>query len=167
MNLLRCLRHLSAPLWRLQRAFDADTLIRIGQAVADSERTHTGEIRFAVESRLPLSYLLKNLPARARAQMVFSKLRVWDTEANNGVLIYVLLAERSVDIVADRGIARHVTQAQWNAVCDAMRACFRADDFGAGALAGVQGVGALLAAHFPAATDRANPDELTNTPKVL
>ncbi len=167
MRAVRWFRHLSARLRCAERRLSADLLERIAQAIDQSERTHTGEIRFAVEAALPWSYLRRNLPARARAAMVFSKLRVWDTEANNGVLIYVLLAERSVQIVADRGIARHVTQAQWDAVCEVMRGHFRADNFSAGALAGVQAVGELIAAYFPAAAGRANPNELTNAPTVL
>jgi uncharacterized membrane protein len=151
----------------VRRAFPDDALARITDAIAASEREHSGEIRFAVEASLPWSYLWKNLPARSRALMVFSKLRVWDTEANNGVLIYVLLADRHVDIVADRGIAARVPQAQWNAVRDAMLEKFRAGDFSDGALVGVQGVGALLAAHYPAPAEQENPNELSNAPAVL
>lgn len=166
-TLLRTLKHLFTLPGAVERAFPAATLTRITEEIAASEGRHTGETRFAVEGALPWSYLWKNLPARSRALMVFSKLRVWDTEANNGVLIYVLLADRSVDIVADRGIATRVTQQQWNAVCGAMREKFHAGDFGAGAIAGVQGVGALLAEHFAVNAERDNPNELSNAPTVL
>lgn len=163
MKLSRVMRHLSASCCR-PRAFDAALMARVGEAIADSERTHTGEIRFAVEDRLPLSYLWKNLSARARAQMVFSKLRVWDTEANNGVLIYVLLAERRVEIVADRGLARQVDAAQWEKIIELMRYHFRSGEFAAGALAGVQAVGAVLARYFPVRENQSNPNELSNQP---
>ncbi len=166
-TLLRTLKHLFTLPGAVERAFPAATLRWITEEIAASERHHTGETRFAVEGALPWSYLWKNLPARSRALMMFSKLRVWDTKANNGVLIYVLLADRSVDIVADRGIATRVTQQQWNAVCAAMREKFHAGDFGTGAIAGVQGVGALLAEHFAANAERDNPNELSDAPTVL
>lgn len=167
MRGLRALRHWTAPLWTRAQAFDAEALQRIAEAITQSERGHSGEIRFAVESALPWSYVWKKLPARARAQMVFSKLRVWDTEANNGVLIYLLLAERKVEIVADRGIARQVTPAQWEQICVQMRHHFHAQDFSGGVVAGVQSVGQLLAQHFPLdATQRAH-NELSNFPVLL
>ena len=167
MKLTRMLKHLFMLPGAVGRVFPQSALDGITEAIAASENTHTGEIRFAVEASLPWSYLWKNLPARSRALMVFSKLRVWDTEANNGVLIYLLLADRSVDIVADRGFAARVSQQQWNAVCKLMREKFHAGDFGGGGIAGVQGVGALLADHFPASGERDNPNELTNAPTVL
>lgn len=167
MKFARVLKHLVMLPGALGRAFPKAALDSVTEAIADSERAHSGEIRFAVEASLPWSYLWKNLPARSRAMMVFSKLRVWDTEANNGVLIYVLLADRSVDIVADRGIAVRVAQQQWNAVCDTMRERFHGGDFAGGAIAGVQGVGALLAEHFPERGARDNPNELSNAPAVL
>lgn len=167
MNLWRALRHVFAWPGAVGRSYPPAALARITDAIAASEVRHSGEIRFAVEAALPWSYLSKDLPARARALMVFSKLRVWDTEANNGVLIYLLLADRSVEIVADRGLARRVTQDEWNGVRDAMVARLRGGDFDGGALAGVQGVGALLARHYPATEARDNPNELTNAPAVL
>lgn len=164
---IRILQHWSAPLWVRQRVFDADTLEHIARAIAQSERSHSGEIRFAVESALPWSYVWKKLPVRVRAQMVFSKLRVWDTEANNGVLIYLLLAERKVEIVADRGIARQVMQTQWEEICAQMRNHFGAGDFRGGAVAGVQGVGHLLAQHFPVDAVQRPQNELSNFPVLL
>lgn len=154
-------------LWVSQRAFNADALERIAQAIAQSERSHSGEIRFAVESALPWSYVWKKLPARARAQMVFSKLRVWDTEANNGVLIYLLLGQRKVEIVADRGIARRVPPAQWQEICNQMRTYFRSSDFVSGAVAGVQAVGQLLTQHFPLDAAQRPHNELSNFPVLL
>ncbi|MCS6945737.1 MAG: TPM domain-containing protein, partial [Sutterellaceae bacterium] len=112
------------------------------------------------------SYLKRDAPARERALMLFAKLRVWDTEHNNGVLIYVELADHGIEIVADRAIARRVTAEQWQAIVQTMRTHFRQGRFEAGAVAAVQAVGVLLAQHFPA-SGGANPDELSNRPVVL
>jgi uncharacterized membrane protein len=167
MNLVRLIKHRFTASAAVRRAFPEAALTRITETISASEQSHRGEIRFAVEGGLPWSYLWKNLPARSRAHMVFSKLRVWDTAENNGVLIYVLLADRHVDIVADRGLTARVPQAQWNAACEAMRDKFRTGAFEDGAVAGVQAVGALLAEHYPSTGDASNPNELSNRPAVL
>lgn len=164
--LRRLLRHAFTTPAALRRAFPPAALQRIQQAIAAAEAATSGEIRFAVESSLPWSYLRRDAPARERALMLFAKLRVWDTEANNGVLIYVELADHGIEIVADRGIARHVTAAEWRAIVDTMRERFRRREFEAGVIAAVAAVGELLARHFPAAGDE-NPDELPNRPVVL
>jgi len=163
----RVLRHFVTLPGAVRRAFPDATLQRIREQIEASEQQHSGEIRFAVEASLPWSYLWRDAPARARALMMFSKLHVWDTEHNNGVLIYVLLADRSIEIVADRALAARVAPGAWQAIADEMRTLFRADDFGAGALAGVAAVGALLARHFPLGAGQRNPDELPNAPSVL
>jgi uncharacterized membrane protein len=162
----RWLRHALASPRAVDRAFPPAALDRIAQAVAAAERGHSGEIRFAVETALPWSYLKRDAPARERALMVFAKLRVWDTEANNGVLLYVELADRSIEIVADRGIARQVPASQWQAICEAMRARFRAGEFERGVIEAVQAIAGLLAAYFPTAanTDR---NELPDRPVRL
>src|SRR5512144_2813192 len=121
MSVVRWLRHWFKTPYAVRRAFSEPALERIQQAIADSERTHSGEIRFAVGAALPWSNLKRDAPARQRAAMVFAKLRVWDTEQNNGVLIYVELADRSIEIVADRGVARSVSRARWEAVCTETR----------------------------------------------
>jgi uncharacterized membrane protein len=167
MRIVRWLRHLLATPLAVRRAFPEATLARIQEAIARSETRHTGEIRFAVEAALPWSYLWRDAPVRERALMVFSKLRVWDTEQNNGVLIYVELADHGIEIVADRGIARHVPHEQWQAICDAMRARFRAGDFEGGAILGVERVGEKLAEFFPVVEGTVNPDELPNRPGVV
>ncbi len=122
---------------------------RIEQDIAALERRHAGEIRFAIETAFDLPELWYGTTPRERAIQVFGHLGVWDTEGNNGVLIYVLMADRDVEIVADRAIAARVTQAEWEAVCREMEAHFSAGRFGEGAEAGIAGVGALLARHFP------------------
>jgi uncharacterized membrane protein len=167
MSVVRWVRHWFKTPYAVRGTFDEQALERIAQAIAASEATHSGEIRFAVEPALPWSYLKRDAPARERAAMVFSKLRVWDTEQNNGVLIYVELADHSIEIVADRGIARHVPRADWNAICDAMRDRFRAGRFEQGVVEAVQAVGQRLARHFPLAEGQRNPDELPDRPAVL
>jgi uncharacterized membrane protein len=149
MQLARLIRHVAATHWRTRMLFSARTLDAIEEAVERAEKTHSGEIRFAIETALTPLHVLGGLTPRARALEVFGYLRVWDTEGNNGVLIYVLLADRSVDIVADRGLTGRVTQPEWEAVCRLMEEHFRAGRFEVGSIAGVDAIGALLARHFP------------------
>ncbi|MBZ0068347.1 MAG: TPM domain-containing protein, partial [Thiobacillus sp.] len=129
------------------------------------ETRHDGEIRFAIESRLPASAVWRGMRGRERALEVFSSLRVWDTEHNNGVLVYLLLADHDIEIVADRGIAARVDNAAWEVVAQAMEAAFRAGEFERGALDGIERIDALLAAHFPPGMH--NPDELANRPVII
>ena len=142
------------------RALDDAALQRLEDRVAASERHHSGEIRLCVEAGLPLSYLWRGATARERALAMFGKLRVWDTEANNGVLIYLLLAEHAIEIVADRGLARQVPQAHWDALVGGMREAFRAGRFEAGLEQAVDAVDAMLVCHFPLAEGEHNPNEL-------
>lgn len=167
MGIGRWLRHVCASPAAARRAFPEATLERIQKAIAASEATHTGEIRFAIETSLPWSYLRRDAPVRERALMLFAKLRVWDTEDNNGVLIYVEMTDRDIEIVADRGIARLVPADTWQRICDTMRTHFRAGEFEAGALAGVRDVGELLAQHFPLEAGRENVNVLPDRPTVL
>jgi uncharacterized membrane protein len=167
MELGRTLRHILTTPGAVRRAFPEEALVRIRAAIAASEAAHSGEIRFAVEASLPWSYLRRDAPARERAQMIFSKLRVWDTASNNGVLIYVELADHQIEIVADRGIGAHVTEQEWTGMAAAMRERFRAGAFEAGVIEGVQAVGALLARHYPLADGQINPHELPDYPAVL
>jgi uncharacterized membrane protein len=166
MAIRRWLRHALATPRSLNRAYPEAALVRIRDAIASAESAHSGEVRFAIEARLPWSYLRRKATARERAEMVFSKLRVWDTEYNNGVLIYVLLADQGIEIVADRALNR-VSPAEWQAIVKNMRARFRAGEFEAGAVAGVSAIGALLTHHFPLGAGDRNADELPNAPTVL
>lgn len=154
MHLGRLIRHVAAPHWRTRMLFPASTLDAIEQAVARAERTHGGEIRFAIETSLAPLHVLNELTPRARALEVFASLRVWDTELNNGVLIYVQLADRDVEIVADRGLHDRVKPAEWEGVCRLMEEHFRAGRFAVGSMAGVDAVGTLLGRHFPSAADQ-------------
>jgi len=161
---LRILRHRWVDETDVQRALGANALARLEQRVRASERRHSGEIRLCVEPGLPLSYLWRGLSARQRAISMFGKLRVWDTEQNNGVLIYLLLAEHAIEIVADRGVARVVPQSHWQEVVAGMREAFRAGRFEDGLAQAVDAVDAMLAAHFPLAEGEANPNELPDRP---
>lgn len=165
MRIGRVLRHLFTPSWVLGRTFTPDVMAAIDAAVAASEVRHRGEIRFAVEAGLDLPELMRDATARERAVEVFSRLRVWDTEENTGVLIYVQWLDRQVEIVADRGIARRVPQAAWDGVCRTMEAAFRDGRFGEGSVEAVRAVGDLLAGPFPARPD--NPNELPDRPVLL
>jgi uncharacterized membrane protein len=169
MRLGRLLRHVVATHWRTRMLFPASTLDAIEETIGRAERTHGGEIRFAIETSLTPLHVLADLTPRARALEVFAQLRVWDTEANNGVLIYVQLADHSVEIVADRGVARRVGQPEWEGVCRMMEEHFRAGRFKIGSIAGVDAVGALLARHFPAQALRqsAADNELPDRPTLL
>ena len=163
---LRILRHRWIDETDARRALDDAALDRLADRVRRSEVRHGGEIRVCVEAGLPWSYLWRRLTARDRAVTLFGKLRVWDTAANNGVLIYLLLAEHAIEIVADRGLNAHVSHAQWQAIVHGMREAFRAGRFEDGLNAAVDAVDALLARHFPLADGEANPNELPNRPIV-
>ena len=165
MSLGRSVRHLFAPPWRVGGAFPEIALARIAHAIEDSEKLHHGEIRFAVEGALEFLPVLRGLTPRERALEVFSLLRVWDTEENSGVLIYVQFVDRDIEIVADRGIAARIAQSEWDAICGRMEEAFRAGRYDAGVIAGIEQVSALLATHFPAGPH--NPDELPDKPVVL
>ncbi len=163
MNWRRVVRHLATPPWQVRRVFPRSTLTAIEHAIHASEGAHHGQICFAVEAALDTAALLRGQSARERALEVFARLRVWDTEHNNGVLIYLLLADHDVEILADRGIHRKVGAEAWERICRDMEAAFRAGRFEDGALAGIRAVGALLAQHYPGA----GRDELANRPVLL
>ena len=165
VNIKRWFLHTFMPPWRWRLAFPAAVLKDIEMAVKRSEHLHRGELRFAIENTLAPSWVWRGMSARQRATEVFSNLRVWDTEENSGVLIYLLLADREVHIVADRGIARRVPQAEWDAVAFAMQKAFRLGDFRRGSLEGIERITSLLAIHFPPSAD--NPNELSNKPVII
>jgi uncharacterized membrane protein len=161
----RILKHLFAPPWIVFRAFPRAALGRIEAAIRESERSHAGELRFAVEAGLHLVPLLRGVTPRQRAREVFAQLNVWDTEHNSGVLIYVQLVDGTIEIVADRGISAKVAPAEWQAVCRRMQDAFRARQFEQGVLVGIREITALLGRHFP--PRNLNPNELTDKPTVL
>jgi uncharacterized membrane protein len=165
MNILRMLKHLMLPDWWRRRVFAAADLAVIGAAVSASEQTHRGEVRFVAEASLTVAALWRDRSPRQRAAEVFAAEGVWDTEENSGILIYVLLADRRVEILADRGIAARVPQAEWDAICRGMEQAFRAGQWRQGALQAVARAGELLAIHFPAGAS--NPNELPDQPLML
>jgi uncharacterized membrane protein len=164
-RLLRLLHHLALPSWWLRRAFPPATLAAIEAAIAASEAQHRGELRFVVEAGQPLGELLHGSTAHERAVELFSRLRVWDTGDNSGVLIYVELVDRHVEIVADRGIDARVCADFWQSVCRKMEAAFVVGEFLDGSLAALAGITSELARNFPPAAD--NPNELPDRPLLL
>jgi uncharacterized membrane protein len=167
MALRRWLRHWLRRPRAVDRLLPAAALARIEQTIAQGEAAHRGEIRFAVEAALPWSYLKRDASVRERAEMLFAKLRVWDTEERNGVLLYVELADHGIEIVADRGIAAKVAPEDWQAICRDIAQRFAEGEFESGVIAGIERIADLLALHFPAAEGEANPDQLPNRPVVL
>ena len=165
MNIKRIVKHLLVTRGQVKRAFSRSTLNTIEKAIKASETAHVGEIRFAVEGALDGWPLFKGQSARERAVEVFSQLRVWDTQHNNGLLIYLLLADRAVEIVADRGIHAKVSAHEWNKICQQMQTAFKQSNFEAGVLEGVQAVAQHLAQHFPA--EGRSRNELPDKPVVL
>ena len=165
MNLRRIARHLLVLPGAVSRAFPASVMQAIEQAIGQSESEHSGELRFAVEPALDTSALLAGESARERAIEVFSLLRLWDTDARNGVLIYLLLADRDIEIVADRGVAAKVNASEWEAICRDMEASLRNGDHGTAVVRGIEAVSRLVARHFPRrAGDR---NELPDRPVAL
>ena len=162
MNIKRIVKHLMTTHSQVKRAFPRKTLIAIENAITTSEREHVGEIRFVVEGALDGAPLFKNQPAGERAIDVFSQCRVWDTEHNNGVLIYLLLADRDVEIVADRGIHAKAGRGEWESICRKMEAAFKQGHYEAGVVSGIEAVTAHLKNHFPAGGNNRNelPDKV-------
>ncbi|MBI3480429.1 MAG: TPM domain-containing protein [Nitrosomonadales bacterium] len=170
MNLMRVMRHLSTGRAAVRRVFPSRAMDAIESAIQTTEAQHAGQIRFAVEASLELAPLLAGQTAQQRAIEVFAKLRVWDTEHNNGVLIYLLLADHDVEIVADRGIHVRLGQQTWEAICREMEAAFRKGEFESGVLTGIHAVGEHLSHHFPARSGKGNEmpaNELPDRPVVL
>ena len=165
MDIKRIARHLLLTDRQVGRNFGRSTLDKIEAVIKASEAGHVGEIRFVVEGGLDGAPLFKGQSARERAIELFSQLRVWDTEQNTGVLIYLLLADRAVEIVADRGIDAKVDSQEWSKVCHQMEAAFRQSDFEGGVVSGVQAVTRHLLQHFP--SDSHDRNELPDKPVVL
>jgi uncharacterized membrane protein len=165
MGIKRIGKHLIEHHWRVRRIFTPKVLDDIEQAIKLTEGTHSGQVRFVVEGALDGKPLFRDQPARERALDIFSDLRIWDTAHNNGVLIYLLLADRKVEIVADRGIDARVGASGWQKICAVMETDFKAGNFEAGAIRGIGAVSKQLAAHFPPQPDERN--ELPDAPVVM
>ena len=147
--IFRFFKHLVSHRWQVKRYFSDEALQNIENAIEASEKKHEGELSFVVEAGLhPYEIMFKKTP-RKRAIELFGRLHIWDTEYNNGVLIYLLLADRDVEIVVDRGIDKHVGHANWEAICHEMEVMFRRGEFEAGVLHGIVRIGAVLEKYFP------------------
>jgi hypothetical protein len=165
MKLARLVRHVLTTRWSTRAHFPRNVRDAIEKAIGECEHRHGGEIRFVIETAFDLPELWHDLAPRTRALQIFGQFGVWDTAHNNGVLIYVLIADHDVEIVADRGIAQHISAAEWAGVCREMEAHYRAGRFREGSIIGVEGVGALLGRHFPGR--RHSDNELPNQPVLL
>jgi uncharacterized membrane protein len=165
MNIKRIIKHLSFSHTYLRNTFPRVAFDNIENAIAEVERKHAGQIRFAVETALEIKPLFANLSARERAIEVFSQLRIWDTEQNNGVLVYLLLADRKVEIVADRGVHNKLGQNIWDVICKEMETAFRQGKFEEGICNGIRQVGSHLEHHYP--QDGTKINELPDRPVIL
>lgn len=165
MKLGRLFKHLLTPAWWVRRPFDRATLDEIQAAVQAAEAGHRGELRFVVEGPLPLAVLWRGESTRQRATELFSRLRVWDTEENSGILIYLQLVDRRVEILADRGISARVPQEVWDQICRGMELAFKDGDYRRGALEAVTEAARLLIQCFP--LDGEDSNELPNRPLML
>ncbi len=154
--LKRFFRHVWISPIQVKRAYPQATLNAIEQAVAKSEKNHRGQVRFVVEAELTTGQLWAGISARQRAVDVFSAMRVWDTAENNGVLVYVLLADRKVEIVADRGIQQHVGDERWRAICKELELHYRKRDFATGSVTAIEKISAELTHYFPASGETKN-----------
>ncbi|MEP7156436.1 MAG: TPM domain-containing protein [Betaproteobacteria bacterium] len=163
--LKRFFRHVWMSPLIVKRSFSSSVLDDIERAVGMGEKTNRGQVRFVVEAELTTGQLWAGITSRQRALDVFSSLRVWDTEENNGVLVYVLLADRKVEIIADRGIHRHVGEERWNAICRELELHYRRRDFSSGSVVAVQKISAELAFYFPATG--VNNNEQPDRPVVM
>ena len=163
---LRILRHWWLDESAVRRVLDSAALGRIEGRVAASEQSHSGEIRVCVEAGLPMGLLWRNATARERAIALFGEMRVWDTEHNNGVLVYLMFAEQRIEIVADRGIARRVPQETWQAISDGLAQALQSGHHERGLLGAVDQIHALLKDHFALVPGAHNPNELSNRPEV-
>ena len=161
----RSVRHLMFDTRSVRRLFPAKALAAIEERIGQGEKRHSAEVRFVIEASLGLRGASSKVTPRHRALAVFSNLRVWDTEANNGVMLYVLLADHAVELIADRAAARAVPAAQWQQVCAELTRAYRAGDYLPGTLAAIDRIHELLVPAFPPRADDA--DELPNRPTIL
>lgn len=165
---MRWLTHLLTTRWSARRRFPVAALDALEAAIAAGERQHRGELRVVIEPALDLAQILAGITPRQRAVRAFAELGVWDTAENNGVLLYIGLADRAVEIVADRGYrdgAGHVPAATWAQICTQMSTHFSDGRFQDGVLHGVAAVAAVMAGVFPG--DGSGPDELPNRPTFI
>lgn len=165
MQIKRFFRHVLTMPWQVRRHFSATAMYNIQAAIRDSELKHSGEIRFVVEAALHPLQLMRGITPRQRAIELFAQLGIWDTEHNSGVLVYLMLADRAVEVVADRGVHGHVGTQGWEQICRDMQLAFRHGEFEQGVLTGIAQIGEVLQTHFP--PDDENKNELSDNPVIL
>ena len=165
-RIARLVRHRMLDERDTRRAIPPALVDRLTQRVAESEKRHSGEIRICVEASLPTSYVMRDATPRERAVAMFGKLRVWDTQDNNGVLVYLLLVERAIEIVADRGVTSRVPEAEWQRIVGGMSAAFQAGRYEEGLQQAIDAVTGLLVEHYPVHAGDANPNELPDEPAL-
>jgi uncharacterized membrane protein len=163
--LKRLIQHIKPHSYQVH--FKAAQVAQLRAAIHEAEQGHRGELRLVIEARLSMSDLRQGKHARARAVHWFSQLRVWDTEENTGILLYLLLAERKLEIVADRGIADKVPQTEWDAICQSLQQQLKQENYVEGISNALQAFGKALRTHYPLDGQEANPDELCNEPVIL
>ena len=163
----RFVRHYATGSWETRRLLTSDAQAHLADLIERSEMAHTGEIAIAFETRLPFAYLARRIVPRDRAWRVFSKMQVWDTPQNNGVLIYFLVAERRVELVADRGLADVIPQAQWDSWVRDLNASVHGETLAQGLAHLVESLGQALAQHFPQHLSEVTQNRVSNQPKVL
>jgi uncharacterized membrane protein len=167
----RLWRHLITDHNAVRKLFSPQALRHLEQATRHGEQLHHGQVRLAIEASLPLNAVRLGMTPRQRALQVFGQSGVWDTAANSGVLVYLLVADRAVEIVADRGIHAKVGDGVWRGICEKMEVAFREGKFTGGALSGLVDIGALLAVHFPRTSSEpgsgAEDNELPDAPMLL
>ena len=164
--LLRFIRHFMASYWQVRQQFPPVTQKAIMQAIASAETQHAAEMRFVIEAALTPLQLMQGVTPRQRALEVFSQLRIWDTEHNNGVLIYLLLGDHAIEIIADRGIQQRVQdQNAWPPIIDTLQQAFAAHQYQSGAVAAVEAVAQHLSSHFPRSDNDQN--ELSDDVSML
>ena len=166
-RLERIFTHLTTFSGHARRAFPTATLKALQGAIAEGEARHRAQMRLIIEPALSLSHLRRNMSSRARAHRLFSRYRVWDTEENCGLLVYINLADRTVEIVTDRAVGRAIKRSEWEASCDTMTQGFAHGRFHDSALAGIQHINQLLEAHFPAQDGGRDNNELPDRPVML
>jgi uncharacterized membrane protein len=166
MNITRLCKHLLHFPWLVHYKFPPSSLNKIEEAITLSEKNHSAEIRFAIESSLSFFELLQNTPCFDRGVDIFSELRIWDTEENNGVLIFLLLADKKVEIVADRGLNKKISKDDWLAICNLMEQAFKQNKFETGVITGINKITKKLVQHYPLKGQK-SIDELPNKPVIL
>ena len=167
INLKRIAQHLFMTHWKVNNIFTKDSLREIEHLIRAGESTHNGEIRFVVEGALDYEPLLLEQEPKERAVEIFSQLRIWDTEHNNGLLIYLLLADHAVEIIADRGIHEKVGTEQWQKICRSMEDAFKKENYTNGVIMGINAMTQLLAKYFPAASMKNRTNELPDAPVLI